>query len=159
MAGRRCRLLLRPLPRWPRWPVPLPSLSSRLGSSAPACSPFRILTGSATYAVKEFFGFGGSLASKAQNRPTFYLILTLATLAGLVMNFVHLDPIRALFIAAVITGVLAPPLLFLIVILGADRAVIKRYVSSKVSLALTGMATVFMAVAALGLLVTIVVAR
>jgi Mn2+/Fe2+ NRAMP family transporter len=114
-----------------------------------------ILTGSATYAVKEFFGFGGSLASKPQNRPTFYLILTLATVAGVVMNFVHLDPIRALFIAAVINGVVAPPLLLLIVVLGADRKVMKRYVSGKVSLALTGIATVSMAVAAITMFVTL----
>src|SRR6267143_574780 len=115
-----------------------------------------ILTGSATYAIKEFFGFGGSLASKPQEQPTFYLILTLATVAGVVMNFLHLDPIRALFIAAVINGVVAPPLLLLIVSLGADRSVMKRYVSGRVSLALTGMVTVFMAVAAISLLVTIV---
>ena len=114
-----------------------------------------ILTGSATYAIKEFFGFGGSLASKPQNRPTFYVILTLATVAGVVMNFVHLDPIRALFIAAVINGVLAAPLLLLIVLLGADAAVMKRYVSGRVSLALTGIATVFMAVAAITMFVTI----
>jgi NRAMP (natural resistance-associated macrophage protein)-like metal ion transporter len=115
-----------------------------------------ILTGSATYAIKEFFGFGGSLASKPQEQPTFYLILTLATVAGVVMNFLHLDPIRALFIAAVINGVVAPPLLLLIVSLGADRSVMKRYVSGRVSLALTGMATVFMAVAAISMLMTIV---
>jgi NRAMP (natural resistance-associated macrophage protein)-like metal ion transporter len=115
-----------------------------------------ILTGSATYAIKEFFGFGGSLASKAQNRPTFYVILALATLAGVVMNFVHLDPIRALFIAAVINGVLAPPLLLLIVLLGADRAVMKHQVSGKLSLALTGVATAFMALAAITLFVTFV---
>jgi NRAMP (natural resistance-associated macrophage protein)-like metal ion transporter len=113
-----------------------------------------ILTGSATYAVKEFFGFGGSLASKPQNRPTFYLILTLATAAGVVMNFVHLDPIRALFIAAVINGVVAPPLLALIVLLGADRGVMKSYVSGRLSLALTGSAAFFMAVAAISLFVT-----
>ena len=113
-----------------------------------------ILTGSATYAIKEFFGFGGSLASKPRQRPTFYLILTLATVAGVAMNFIHLDPIRALFIAAVINGVVAPPLLLLIVLLGLDRAVMKRYVSGKVSLALTGMATVFMTVAAISMFVT-----
>jgi Mn2+/Fe2+ NRAMP family transporter len=118
-----------------------------------------ILTGSASYAIKEFFGFGGSLASKPQQRPTFYLILTLATLAGVAMNFVHLDPIRALFIAAVINGVVAPPLLLLIVLLGADRAVMKRYVSGKISLTLTGITTVFMAVAAITMFVTMVVAR
>src|ERR1700730_5191065 len=114
-----------------------------------------ILTGSATYAIKEFLGFGGSLASKAQDRPTFYVILALATLAGVAMNFVHLDPIRALFIAAVINGVLAPPLLLLIVCLGADRAVMKHQVSGKLSLTLTGVATAFMALAAITLFVTI----
>src|SRR6267143_1074375 len=115
-----------------------------------------ILTGSATYAIKEFLGLPGSLASKPQEQPTFYLILTLATAAGVVMNFLHLDPIRALFIAAVINGVVAPPLLLLIVSLGADRSVMKRYASGRASLALTGMATVFMAVAAISMLVTIV---
>src|ERR1700716_1703128 len=114
-----------------------------------------ILTGSATYAIKEFLGLPGSLASKPQDRPTFYLILTLATIVGVAMNFAHLDPIRALFISAVINGVVAPPLLLLIVLLGTDAAVMKRYVSGKLSLALTGIATVFMAVAAITMFVTL----
>jgi Mn2+/Fe2+ NRAMP family transporter len=113
-----------------------------------------ILTGSATYAIKEFLGLPGSLASKPQQRPTFYAILMLATAVGVVMNFVHLDPIRALFISAVINGVMAPPLLLLIVLLGADVAVMKRSVSGKLSLALTGIATVFMAVAAITMFAT-----
>src|ERR1700737_3842279 len=50
-----------------------------------------ILAGSAAYAIKEFFGFGGSLASKPQDRPTFYVILTVATVAGVLMIFVHLS--------------------------------------------------------------------
>jgi Mn2+/Fe2+ NRAMP family transporter len=75
------------------------------------------------------------------------------------MNFVHLDPIRALFIAAVINGVVAPPLLLLIVLLGADRSIMRRYVSGKVSLALTGIAAVFMAVAAISMFVTILAGR
>jgi NRAMP (natural resistance-associated macrophage protein)-like metal ion transporter len=118
-----------------------------------------ILTGSATYAIKEFLDVRGTLASKPQQRPTFYVILALATVAGVVMNFVHLDPIRALFITAVINGVVAPPLLVLIVLLGADRAVMKRYVSGRISRALTGIATVFMALAALTMLVMIVAGR
>src|SRR6195256_6185329 len=97
-----------------------------------------ILTGSASYPIKEFLGLPGSLASKPQQRPTFYLILTLATAAGVVMNFMHLDPIRALFISAVINGVVAPPLLVLIVLLGRDATVMRRYVSGRLSLGLTG---------------------
>ena len=75
------------------------------------------------------------------------------------MNFVHLDPIRALFIAAVINGVLAPPLLLLIVILGADGTVMKRHASGTASLALTGIATAFMAVAAITMFATMLAGR
>jgi Mn2+/Fe2+ NRAMP family transporter len=112
-----------------------------------------ILTGSAAYAIKEFLGLRGSLASKPQQRPTFYVILTLATMAGVAMYFMHLDPIRALFISAVINGVVAPPLLLLIVLLGADAAIMKRAASGKLSLALTGITTAFMALAAIGMLI------
>lgn len=118
-----------------------------------------ILTGSATYAIKEFFGLAGSLASKPRQRPTFYVILSLATVAGVVMNYVHLDPIRALFIAAVVNGVVAPPLLLLIVLLGADPAVMKRYVSGKLSLTLTGITTACLAVAAIAMLVFMLAGR
>ncbi len=116
-----------------------------------------ILSGAATYAAKEFLGLRGNLASKPKYRPTFYVMLTLATIVGMVMNFIHLDPIRALFIAAVINGVLAPPLLLLIVLLGADRSVMKQYVSGRLSLGLTGVATAFMALAAIGMFVTMFV--
>src|ERR671935_763852 len=118
-----------------------------------------ILAGSATYALKEFLGLSGTLASKPKHRPTFYLILVVATLAGVVMNFTHLDPIRALFITAVINGVVAPPLLVLIVLLGADKRVMKRQASGKLSLGLTGVATAFMGVAAIVMLVTLIAGR
>jgi Mn2+/Fe2+ NRAMP family transporter len=75
------------------------------------------------------------------------------------MNFMHLDPIRALFISAVINGVVAPPLLVLIVLLGRDATVMRRYVSGRLSLALTGIATVFMAVAAIAMFGTMLTSR
>src|SRR5438270_3826326 len=115
-----------------------------------------ILTGSATYAIKEFFGFGGSLASKPQQRPAFYIILAAATVAGVVMNYTGLDPIHALFVTAVINGVVAPPLLVLIVWLGTDRQIMKRRVSGRLSLALTGLATLAMTLAALTMLVGLI---
>jgi len=112
-----------------------------------------ILSGSAGYAAKEFLGLRGNLASKPRYRPTFYAMLALATVVGVALNFVHLNPIRALFISAVINGVVAPPLLLLIVLLGADAAVMKRYVSGKLSLTLTGITAAFMALAAIGMFV------
>ncbi len=118
-----------------------------------------ILSGSAGYAAKEFLGLRGNLASKPRYRPTFYVMLALATIVGVILNFVHLDPIRALFISAVINGVVAPPLLILIVLLGADAAVMKRYVSGKLSLTLTGIATASMALAAIGMFATMIPGR
>lgn len=81
-------------------------------------------------------------------------MLALATVVGVALNFIHLNPIRALFISAVINGVVAPPLLLLIVLLGADRTVMKRCVSGKLSLTLTGITIAFMALAAIGAFLT-----
>src|SRR4029077_18531319 len=75
-----------------------------------------ILTASAAYAVKDFFGFGGALADKPKYRPTFYAITALATLAGLAINLVGINPIRALYVTAIINGLVAPPLMVLIVL-------------------------------------------
>jgi NRAMP (natural resistance-associated macrophage protein)-like metal ion transporter len=110
-----------------------------------------ILSGSAAYAFKEFVGFRGGLAVKPQYRPTFYGVIVVATIVGVVMNFLHLDPIKALFITAVINGLLAPPLLILIVLLGSDRKVMRERASGPLSRTLTWAATAVMSAAALTL--------
>ena len=96
----------------------------------------------------------GTLAAKPRYRPTFYAIIALAVVAGMAMNFLHIDPIRALFYTAVINGLVAPPLLVLIVLLGSDRAYMKDKVSGGLSKSLTWLATALMSVAALALLAT-----
>ena len=108
-----------------------------------------ILTGSAAYAVKDFFRLKGALADKPWYRPTFYGIIALSTLAGLSLNLLNVDPIRALFIAAIINGVVAAPLMVLIVLLGSDRKVMGARRSGRLSQILTWGATLVMAVAAL----------
>ena len=118
-----------------------------------------ILSGSAAYALKEFFRLPGNLAAKPQYRPTFYAIMALAVVVGGALNFVGIDPIRALFITAVINGVVAPPLLVLIVLLGADRKVMKDKVSGPVSKVLAWAATALMTLAAIALLLTNFVMR
>jgi Mn2+/Fe2+ NRAMP family transporter len=114
-----------------------------------------ILAGSGSYALKEFLGLRGNLASKPKYRPTFYIMLTSATLIGILLNVVHLDPIRALFVSAVINGVVAPPLLVLIVLLGADQKVMKQQVSGKLSLTLTWITTALMGIAAVAMIVSL----
>lgn len=103
-----------------------------------------ILTGSAAYAVKDFFGLKGALSDKPWYRPSFYAIIGLSTLAGLALNLLKIDPIRALFLAAIINGVVAPPLLVLIALLGSDRKVMGRRVSGPLSIVLTWVTAVVM---------------
>ena len=115
-----------------------------------------ILTGSAGYAVKDFFGLKGALSDKPRYRPTFYAIIALSTAAGLSINLLHIDPIRALFIAAIINGLVAPPLMVLIALLGSDRVVMGRRRSGGVSVVLTWSAILVMAAGAVAFLVQLV---
>lgn len=110
-----------------------------------------ILSGSATYALKEFLGLRGSLASSPRQGLIFYAFLSAATVAGVAINFLHIDPIRALFWTAVINGLVAPPLLVLIVLLGSDRGIMHTRVSGGLSKSLTWIVTAIMAVAAVAM--------
>ena len=68
-------------------------------------------------------------------------------------------PIRgriALFVTAVINGIVAPPLLILIILLGADRRIMKRSASGRLSLTLTGIAAGLMTLAAIALFGTLI---
>jgi Mn2+/Fe2+ NRAMP family transporter len=65
----------------------------------------------------------GSLSDKAPSRPAFYAVLTLALAGGLLISLLGIDPIKAVVITAIINGIVAPPMLALIALLGRDRSV------------------------------------
>jgi len=113
-----------------------------------------ILTGSAAYAVKDFLGLKGALSDKPAYRPTFYAIMVLSTVIGMALNLVGVDTMRALFLTAIINGLVAPPILILIVLLGSSRDVMGRRVSGRMSKTLTWATVIVMCAAALGLIVT-----
>jgi len=113
-----------------------------------------VLAASAAYAVKEFFGFRGSLSETPRSRPTFYGLIVVALVGGVLMNILQIDPIQALVVTAIINGVVAPPILVLIALLARDRRVMDTHRSGIVSSALVWIAAALMGVAALMLLVT-----
>jgi Mn2+/Fe2+ NRAMP family transporter len=67
------------------------------------------------------------LEIKPKRAFKFYATLGAATIAGLALNFVHLDPIKALFIAAVINGILAAPVMVLMMLLTQNRRVMGHF--------------------------------
>ncbi len=83
-------------------------------------------------------------------------MIVLATVAGVALNLLRIDVISALFYTAVINGVVAPPLMILIALLGSDKKVMQKRVSGRVSASLVWIATIGMAIAALLLIVTLI---
>jgi NRAMP (natural resistance-associated macrophage protein)-like metal ion transporter len=86
-----------------------------------------VLAGSASYAVSELFNWREGLHNKFKRATGFYLVIILATLAGLAMNFVGINPIKALVFTAVFNGVSAIPLLYMIIRIGNNRKVMGQY--------------------------------
>jgi NRAMP (natural resistance-associated macrophage protein)-like metal ion transporter len=86
-----------------------------------------VLAGSAAYAIGEARKWPASLEKKALQAPGFYITIAVATLAGIALNFLHIDPIRALFWAAVLNGVLAAPLMGVIMHMASSKNVMDKF--------------------------------
>jgi NRAMP (natural resistance-associated macrophage protein)-like metal ion transporter len=112
-----------------------------------------VLAGSAAYGVAEAFRWRASLESKPEQAPKFYFVIAAATVLGLLLNFVGLDPIRALYLSAIVNGVTAAPLMAMLMIMSANREVVRGF-TLPVYLRIVGwIATVVMLIASLAFLV------
>ena len=89
-----------------------------------------VLAGSAAYAVGEAFGWRVGFDEKPTRAVAFYATLTVATLLGLAMNAVKLDPITALYWSAVLNGVVAVPVLVMMMLIATRRDVMGDFVVS-----------------------------
>jgi Mn2+/Fe2+ NRAMP family transporter len=134
---------------------PLASLIFALGMIGTGLLAIPVLTASAAYAVKEFFGFRGSLSETPLSRPTFYALIVIALVGGLLMSVLSINPIQALVVTAIINGVVAPPILVLIALLARDKRVMAAHRSGIASTALVWIATALMGAAAVMLIVTL----
>jgi Mn2+/Fe2+ NRAMP family transporter len=83
----------------------------------------------AAYTVAEAFDWKASLNLKLKTAHSFYGVITIATLIGITINFVGIDPVKALVFTAVLNSVAAVPLLFLIVRIVASEEVMGEYKS------------------------------
>ena len=75
------------------------------------------LAGSAAYALSEAFGWREGLGRSLRQAPGFYGVIAGAMVVGLLLNFVGINPIRALFLSAILNGLAAPPLILLMLLL------------------------------------------
>lgn len=105
-----------------------------------------VLTDSAAYAVAELFGFEPSLDSKPAEEKIFYLVITASVLIGASINFLGINAIDALFATAVINGLLSPPLLYAIMRISNNEALMGDKVNGKLTNLLGWLTVVFVSI-------------
>ena len=92
-----------------------------------------ILSASASYALSEALNWKAGLNLKLKRAHGFYGIITIATLIGLTINFIGIDPIKALVFTAVFNGVAAVPLIFIIANIARSEKIMGQYKSGVLS--------------------------
>ena len=92
-----------------------------------------VLAGSSAYAISDTFGWKQGLGKKFKQAKPFYLVIAVSTIIGLGINFVNIDPIKALIYTAVINGITAVPILFIILKIANDKKILEDKTNSSVS--------------------------
>ncbi|HXR26325.1 MAG TPA: divalent metal cation transporter, partial [Candidatus Baltobacteraceae bacterium] len=113
-----------------------------------------ILTGSAAYGVSEAFGWRSGLDRKPTRAPQFYAIIVAATLVGMGLNFLGVNPITALVLSAMLNGLVAVPLLALVMLVSNDRAAMGGRTNGRLLNIVGWLTTIVMGAAAVGLIAT-----
>lgn len=113
-----------------------------------------VLAGSAAYAVTESFRWPNGLDMKVLQAREFYAIISLATIGGMLLNFTPIDPIKALFWSALVNGVIAVPIMAVMMVLAHNKKVMGAYTLSSRHTVIGWLGVVVMLVAVAAMFVT-----
>jgi NRAMP (natural resistance-associated macrophage protein)-like metal ion transporter len=115
-----------------------------------------VLAGSCAYAVADAMKLrSASLNAKPHRAPVFYAVISMSVLVGIGVDFAGVNAVKMLFWSAILNGLLAPPLVVMVVLLTSDKKVMGNKVNSRRMTILGWACAVIMAAAALGLLVSL----
>lgn len=103
-----------------------------------------VLAGSAAYALSEAFGWSEGLGKKFNQARAFYVVIILSTLVGLLVNVTPISPITMLYYAAILNGLLAPPLMILILLIANNKKILGDRTNSRLQNILGTIITVVM---------------
>jgi Mn2+/Fe2+ NRAMP family transporter len=109
---------------------------------------------SAAYAMAETFRWNHGLNEKFQEARPFYSVIVLSSVTGIALDFADVSPMKALYWAAIVNGVLAPFLLIGILIVASDRKVMRHQPSSLLSRLTVAATALAMLAAAVGMFVS-----
>jgi Mn2+/Fe2+ NRAMP family transporter len=115
-----------------------------------------VLAGSAAYGIAEAFGWREGLSETLNHARGFYTVIAASTLVGLGLNFLGVDPIAALVYTAVINGIVAVPLLILILLVANNRTIMGDFRNRWLSNILGMLTTLLVTAAGVALIVSLV---
>jgi Mn2+/Fe2+ NRAMP family transporter len=124
-----------------------------LGIISAGLLAFPTLTCSAAYALAETFDWNHGLNQRFAVARPFYFVIILSTLIGIILDFADVNPVKALFWAALFNGLLAPFLLVGILMIAGDRMIMNDHGSSRLCRSVVGLTASLMVGAAIGLFV------
>ena len=113
-----------------------------------------VLAGSASFAVAEVFGWRAGLDLSPRRGRRFYLVFAGSIVAGMLLDLGGIPPIRMLFLSAVVNGLLAPPLLLLVMLVSNNRTIMGEHTNGPWLNALGWTATAVMTAAAVAFFAT-----
>ncbi len=131
---------------------PFAKLLFALGIIGTGLIAIPVLAGSAAYAVSEALGWKEGLGKTFTQAHGFYGVIIVATLLGLLVNFTPVGPITMLYYAAILNGVMAPPLMVLLLLIGNNKKIMGSYTNNIWSNILGVIITAVMGAVAMSLL-------
>ncbi len=108
-----------------------------------------ILAGSTAYAISESFGWREGLYRKFKTAHAFYGVIIISIIIGILLNFIGINPIKALIYSAIGNGIVAPIILIFIVRISSSKKIMGEYKNKPIAKALGWIATVLMGITAL----------
>ncbi len=106
-----------------------------------------VLAGSVGYAMSDALGIKEGLSKKFSKAKGFYAILAISTIVGLLINLLGINTMQALYFAAIVNGVVAVPLIFIIIKLAGDERIVGKFKSRKLNQVVAWVTFIFMALA------------
>lgn len=114
-----------------------------------------VLAGSSSYVAAESFRWREGLYNRLGNAYAFYGVIIISMLVGLAMNFIGIDPIKALIYAAIANGLVAPIVLFLIVRIASNKNIMGRWKNGPISTSIGWLTTLSMTIAGVAAIVAL----
>lgn len=114
-----------------------------------------VLAGSTAYAISESFGWKEGLYRKYKTAHAFYAIIAISIIIGIILNFIGIDPIKALIYSAIANGIVAPVILVFIVRISSSHKIMGEYKNKPITKFLGWAATILMGITAIAAIISL----